>query len=141
MDKKQKYKQDVQPYLSEGIIREVFEGTGLTVTCFSNSAYVIFLHGVIDKTNNQTVAFGLRAPEFVEFMEEPTLENFRWLNEACLQVGQNRAFTLNEQLMSKFRELKKRLDAQKKVEVDLELEKQLVEAANKKYKSTGLGSK
>ena len=138
---KNKYKEDVQQYISEGIIREVFEGDGLTVTCFANSAYVIFLHGVIDKTNNQTVAFGLRGSEFADFMEEPTLETFRWLNEACLQVGQNRAFTLNEQLMAKFRELKKRLEAEGKVEVDLALEKQLVDEAEKKYGSTGLGGK
>ncbi len=141
MNKKQKYKQEVQQYISEGIIREVFEGDGLTITCFVNSAYVIFLHGVIDKTNNKTVAFGLRGSEFADFMEDPTLEHFRWFNEACKRVGQNRAFTLNEQLMSKFRELKKRLDRERKVEVDLELEKQLVEAAKKKYGSASFGSK
>lgn len=141
MDKKQKYKNDVQSYISEGIIREVFEGDDLTVTCFVNSTYAIFLHGIIDKTNDLTVGFRLRGPEFARFMEEPTLENFKWLNYACTQAGENRAFTPNEALMAKFRELKKRLDAQKKVEVDLELEQQLVEAAKKKYGSTGLGSK
>lgn len=136
MDKRQKYKQDVQRYVSEGLIREVFEGDGLTVTCFANSAYVIFLHGIIDKTNNKTVAFGLRGSEFADFMEAPTLETFRWLNQACLQVGQNRAFTLNEQLMANIRKIKQRLDRERKVEVDLALEKQLVDAATRK-KSSG----
>ncbi len=141
MDKKQKYKNDVQPYISEGIIREVFEGDGLTVTCFVNSTYAIFLHGIINKENNLTVGFRLRGPEFAKFMEEPTLENFKWLNYVCTQEGENRAFSPTPQLMAKFRELKKRLDAQRKVEVDLELEQQLVAEAKKKFGSTGFGSK
>ena len=67
------------------------------------------------------------------------MENFQWLNYAWQQRKENRAVLFTPQLAQKFRELKKRLDRERKVEVDLELEKQLVEAARKKYGSTSFG--
>ena len=136
MNGKQKYKDDVKPFVLEGILREVFESEGLTVTCFANSTYAIFLHGFIDKTNGLTVGFRLKGKEFAKFMEEPTMENFKWLNYACQQRGENRGFTPTPLLLEKFREVKRLLDRQRNVEVDLALEKQLVDEATRK-KSSG----
>lgn len=141
MDKVQKYKNDIKPYVLEGIVREIFETEGLTVTCLSNSAYAIFLHGLIDPATNLTIGFCLVGKEFEAFMESPTLENFKWLNHVCQTKGENRGFVPSPELMAKFRELKKRLDRERKVEVDLKLEKQVVEDAKRKFGSTSFGSK
>ncbi len=139
--KRQKYKQDVAPYIAEGLIREVYEGDGFTITCVVNSAYAIFLHGIINKENGLTVGFHIRGKEFEIFMDEPTMENFKWLNYACQQRGENRAFSFTPQLAHKFRELKRRLDAEKKVEVDLQLEQRLVETAKRKQRRPGIFKK
>ena len=70
-------------------LREIFETEGLTVTCLSNSAYAIFLHGLIDPATNLTIGFCLVGKEFEAFMESPTLENFKWLNHVCQKQGEN----------------------------------------------------
>lgn len=127
MDKHQKLWNDYRSYLEEGLMRVVYETDELIIVCFVNSTYTILLPGIVDKTNNLTVAFGLKSTEFPLFMEEPTLENFRWLNQACLKMEKNRAFTLTPEFMDKIRDLKKKLGG--KVEVDLALEHKLVQEA------------
>lgn len=141
MNNKEKFKQEIRPYVLEGLIREVFDTNDFTITCAANSAYCIYFHNERDRKTNLTWGFYLKGNEFATFMEEPTMENFRWLNYACQQRNENRAVLFTPQLAQKFRALKQKLDRERKVEVDLELEKQLVEAAKKKYRSTGFGSK
>ena len=70
-------------------------------------------------------------------MEEPTMEQFKLLNYACQRNNDKRAVLFTPQLACKFRELKKRLDAEGKMEVDLELEKRLVAEAKRKYPHIG----
>ncbi len=131
-EKYQKYKNDIGPYIAEGLIREVYEGDGFTATCFVNSAYAIFVHGVIDKTNHLSIGINLRRSEFALFMELPTLGNFISGYEALEKAGEKRGFTPNPELMAKFRDLKRKLDAENKVDVDLELEQRLVAEAKRK---------
>lgn len=129
----ERYNQEISPYVSEGLIRVVFQTKAFTITCAANSAYAIYFHEEVDKKTNLTWGFYLKGNEFQKFMEEPTMEQFKYLNYACQQKGENRAVLFTPQLADKMRALKKQLDAQKKVEVDLDLEKQLVEAAKRKY--------
>ena len=118
-------------------MRVVFQTIDFTVVCITNSAYVVFIHGAIDKTNNLTAALGFRGSEFETFMEEPTMESLKWFDYACQKQGISRAFTFDQKLADQFRELKKKLDAQQKIEVDLELERRLVEEAKRKYDHIG----
>ena len=137
MEKVERCNREIGKYISEGLMRVVFQTTDFTVACIVNSAYVVFVHGAIDKTNNLTAALGLRGSEFKTFMEEPTMESLKWFNYACQTQGINRAFTFDSKLADKFRELKKKLDAQHKIEVDLDLERRLVEEAKRKYDHIG----
>ena len=75
--------------------------------------------------------------EFKTFMEEPTLENFKCFNYVCQQNGENRGFAFTPDLIAKFRGLRKKLEAEGKIEVDLELEKRLVAEAKRKYPHIG----
>ena len=61
------------------------------------------------------------------------MESLKWFNYACKTQGINRAFTFHPELADKFRQLKKKLDAEQKIEVDLDLERRLVEEAKRKY--------
>ena len=139
--KKQEYlencNRELHPYMAEGLMRAVFQTTEFTVLCIVNSAYVVLLHGIIDKTNGLTCGLGFRAPEFHLFMEEPTMENFKCFNYVCQQNGENRGFVFTPDLIAKFRGLRKKLEAEGKVEVDLELEKRLVAEAKRKYPHIG----
>ena len=128
---------EISGYISEGLMRVVFQTTDFTVACLSNSAYIAFIHGAIDKTNNLTAALGFRRSSFEAFMEEPTIESLMSYNQACLMQGLNRAFTFDAKLADQFRELKKKLDAELKIEVDLDLERRLVEEAKRKYDHIG----
>lgn len=61
------------------------------------------------------------------------MESLKWFNYACKTQGIKRAFTFHPELADKFRQLKKKLDAEQKIEVDLDLERRLVEEAKRKY--------
>ena len=65
----EKFNREIGPYIAEGLMRVVFQTTEFTVLCIVNSAYVVLLHGIIDKTNGLTCGLGFRAPEFHIFME------------------------------------------------------------------------
>ena len=134
MEKLERINREIGKYISEGLMRVVFQTTDFTVVCIVNSAYAVFIHYAIDKTNNLTAALGFRGSEIETFMEEPTMESLKWFNYACLKNGMNRAFTFTPELAAKFRELKKKLDAQHKIEVDLDLERRFVEEAKRKYR-------
>ena len=133
----EKCNRELSPYIAEGLMRVVFQTTDFTVVFIVNSTYVVFVHSAIDKTNNLTAALGFRGSEFKMFMEEPTMESLKWFNYACQKQGMNRAFTFDPKLADKFREMKKKLDAQQKIEVDLDLEKRLVAEAKRKYPHIG----
>lgn len=137
MEKVERFHREIAAYLSEGLMRIVFQTIDFSVVCLVNSAYAVFVHGAIDQTNNLTAALHLRGSEFALFMEEPTMESLRGFNCACLSQGMNRAFTFTPELADKFRQLKKKLDAEQKIEVDLDLERRLVEEAKRKYDHIG----
>ncbi len=134
MNAKERFQNEIRPYVLEGLLREVFESEMFTLVCIANSGYCMYFHDEVDKETGLTWGFYLKGREFAVFMEDPTFENFKWLNYACQQRGEKRAILFTPQVAQKFRELKKRLDAENKVEVDLELEQQLVEAAKRKAK-------
>ena len=133
MEKVERFQREIAAYLSEGLMRIVFQTIDFSVVCLVNSAYAVFVHGAIDKTNNLTAALHLRGSEFKTFMEEPTMESLKWFNYAWKTQGINRAFTFHPELADKFRQLKKKLDAELKIEVDPDLERRLVEEAKRKY--------
>lgn len=132
-DALERFQREIRPYVSEGLHRVVFQTGEFAVTCAANSAYAIYFPGEVDPATDFTWGFYLKGNEFQKFMEAPTMEQFRWLNRACQQRGENRAIQFTPQLAEKFRALKKQLDAQKKTEVDLALEAQLVAAAKRNY--------
>lgn len=49
------------------------------------------------------------------------------------QVSMEKVERFHPELADKFRQLKKKLDAEQKIEVDLDLERRLVEEAKRKY--------
>ena len=118
-------------------MRVVFQTTVFTVLCVVNSVYAIMIHSAIDTETKLTCGMHFRGGEFKKFMEEPTMENFKWFNYACQQRGEKRGFAFTPNLIAKFRELRKKLEAEGKIEVDLELEKRLVAEAKRKYPHIG----
>ena len=132
MNQKERFKQEIRPYVEERLVRDVFDTKEFTITCAANSAYCIYFHDEVEPKTNLTWGFYLKGNEFATFMEEPTMQNFKWLNLACQKRKENRAVLFTPELAQKFRALKKQLDLQGKTEVDLALEKRLVEAAGRK---------
>ena len=49
------------------------------------------------------------------------------------QVSMEKVERFHPELADKFRQLKKKLDAEQKIEVDLDMERQLVEETKRKY--------
>ena len=139
--KKQEYlekcNRELHPYMAEGLMRVVFQTTEFTVLCVVNSVYAIMIHSAIDTETKLTCGMHFRGGEFKMFMEEPTMENFKWFNYACQKQGEKRGFAFTPDLIAKFRELRKKLEAEGKIEVDLELEKRLVAEAKRKYPHIG----
>ena len=133
----EKCNRELHPYIAEGLMRVVFQTIDFTIICIANSAYVIMIHSAIDAVTKLTCGAAFRRSEFEFFMEEPTLENFRMFNIACQKQGYNRAFTFTPELIEKFRNLKKRLDAEQKTEVDLDLENRLAAEAKRKFPHIG----
>ena len=139
--KKQEYlekcNRELHPYMAEGLMRAVFQTTEFTVVCVANSAYAIMIHSAIDTETKLTCGMVFIGREFKMFMEEPTMENFKCFNYVCQQRGEKRGFAFTPDLIAKFRELRKKLEAEGKIEVDLELEKRLVAEAKRKYPHIG----
>ena len=118
-------------------MRVVFQTTEFTVVCVVKYVYAIMIHSAIDTETKLTCGMVFIGREFKMFMEEPTLENFKCFNYVCQQRGEKRGFAFTPDLIAKFRGLRKTLEAEGKIEVDLELEKRLVAEAKRKYPHIG----
>ena len=55
----EKYNQEIRAYVSEGLIRVLFQTKDFTITCAANSAYAIYFHNEVDTKTNLTWGFYL----------------------------------------------------------------------------------
>lgn len=131
MNNKERFKKEIQGYVEEGLVREVFDNEEFTITCIANSAYCIYFHDEIDSVTGLTWGFYLKGKEFEKFMEDPTVEHFKWLNFECYKRRENRTVLFTSKVAQKFREIKEQQASQNKMGVDLELEQKLVNDARK----------
>ena len=129
MNNKERFKKEIQGYVEEGLVRDVFDNEEFTITCIADSAYCIYFHDEVDSVTGLTWGFYLKNKEFEKFMEDPTVEHFKWLSFECYKRRENRTVLFTPKVAQKFREIKADLDNQNKTKVDLELEQKLVNEA------------
>jgi len=131
MNNKERFKKEIQGYVEEGLIRDIFDEEEFTLTCIADSIYCIYFHDEVDSATGLTWGFYLKGKEFETFMEDPTVEHFKWLNFEAYKRKDNRAMLFTPRVAEKFRELKVQLESQNKTKVDLKLEQNLVDEARK----------
>ena len=102
---KERYRKDYGQYIQEGWIREIYDAGWGMFCAVSESSYVVFVYGAIDATKDLTALFLLKGEEIFKLLEDPSLDNFKWLNYATQQQKENRAYTIDPPLAAKLREL------------------------------------
>lgn len=115
---KERYRQDYAQYLQEGWMREVYDAGWGMFCALSESAYVVFLYGIIDKTVDLTVYFYFLGDEMWLLLEEPTYQNFMAGFHEFRRQNINRAGTMSPQLAGKFRDLYNNWDPNKPRDID-----------------------
>ncbi len=135
MNNSEKFSREMQQYFAEGLIKEIFRTGELSICNLADAQHAAFPFDVVDKKTNMQVGFLLTEQEFPTFMEEPTVENLKWLNYATVQKREQRDFILNSKLVEKLRVLQSKIRNQNIQYIDPEVERQIVEAAKEKLQS------
>ena len=133
MDGKEKCMKEIKPYISEGLMRVVFETDWFLICNIVDATYGMFLFGENDPKSGLTCMFNLRMDEFEQMVKNPTRRTYQTISYNARQGGIHRMFVCTPTLMKKFREIKANSDPENP-EISPEKEQNILDNAGKKKK-------
>ena len=137
MTDKQKLDREINPLISQGLLKKILEVEGLTVCRLANTGYVAFMHGLVHKQSGNNIGFNLTGPELNVLMHNPNVDTFMQINYQAVQKGEKRGFTFTGPIIEKFKGLKRRVDSMpQNPYINFGVEAELIEIAKQALASS-----